>query len=88
MYYLVGVTDILVVEFYKNGSLFDYLKNNTLSLEASKKILLGIAAGMTHLHKEGVIHRDLAARNILVTILYLTVFDIFQVERRYGGCCE
>ena len=26
-----------------------------------------IAAGMCHLHAEGVIHRDLAARNLLLT---------------------
>jgi len=25
-----------------------------------------IAAGMLHLHKEGIVHRDLAARNLLV----------------------
>lgn len=27
-------------------------------------ILSGVAAGMAHIHKEGIIHRDLAARNV------------------------
>jgi serine/threonine protein kinase len=35
-------------------------------MKTTINILKGIAAGMAHLHKEGIIHRDLAARNILV----------------------
>ena len=41
-----------VVEFYKNGSLLDYLRDSKpLSEEARINILKGIAAGMVHLHK-------------------------------------
>ena len=29
-------------------------------------IIKGTAAGMLHLHRQGVVHRDLAARNILL----------------------
>ncbi len=29
--------------------------------------MTGVAAGMAHLHLEGIVHRDLAARNILLT---------------------
>jgi serine/threonine protein kinase len=31
------------------------------------RILVGIAAGMTHLHSHGVAHRDIKLENILVT---------------------
>jgi len=35
----------------------------TLKIEWMKQI----AAGMSHLHEEGVVHKDLAARNVLLT---------------------
>jgi len=59
----------IVTEFYKNGSLLNYLAHQTLTDAEVVKILKGIAAGMVHLHKENVIHRDLAARNILLSEL-------------------
>ena len=41
-----------VVEFYKNGSLLDYLQSSKpLSEDDKINILKGIAAGMVHLHK-------------------------------------
>jgi tRNA A-37 threonylcarbamoyl transferase component Bud32 len=37
-------------------------------------LILGIARGMFHLQKNGIVHRDLAARNILVSSYSLTIF--------------
>lgn len=31
-------------------------------------VALGVAAGLMHLHAEGIVHRDLAARNILLDV--------------------
>jgi serine/threonine protein kinase len=59
----------IVTEYCSNGSLWTLIANpeNEISVELQYKILLGIAKGMLHLHKENIIHRDLAARNILLT---------------------
>ena len=39
-------------------------------------ISLGCAAGVRHLHSEGVIHRDLAARNVNYRIVVEVEFQI------------
>jgi len=59
----------IVTDYYKNGSLLNYLESHGKELNNKQlmKILQGIAAGMSHLHVEKVIHRDLASRNILLS---------------------
>ncbi len=42
------------------------MKKEKLTAVLEAKVLMEIAAGVLHLHCEGVIHRDLAARNVLV----------------------
>jgi len=58
----------IVTEFLDAGSLYDFLHNSDQKLDSNlmMAIVKGIAAGMLHLHSEGIIHRDLAARNILL----------------------
>jgi len=57
----------IVTEFVENGSLFAWLHSEKpMDNDMKLKILRGTAAGMHHLHAQGVIHRDLAARNILL----------------------
>ena len=67
----------LVTAFHERGSLCDYLKGNTVSLEEMMKISLGIAAGLTHLHTEipcargsgikpAIAHRDFKSKNVLI----------------------
>mmetsp|Transcript_481 Transcript_481/g.559 ORF Transcript_481/g.559 Transcript_481/m.559 type:complete len:656 (-) Transcript_481:666-2633(-) len=59
----------IVTELIEAGTLLQRLQDIswTISQAVVKKIVLGIAAGMLHLHKEGIIHRDLATRNILMS---------------------
>eukprot|EP01117_Protostelium_nocturnum_P008294 TRINITY_DN2962_c0_g1_i2.p1 TRINITY_DN2962_c0_g1~~TRINITY_DN2962_c0_g1_i2.p1 ORF type:complete len:1112 (-),score=374.17 TRINITY_DN2962_c0_g1_i2:72-3407(-) len=57
----------LVTEFCEGGSLYHYLRKNSVSENQKNHFIEGIAKGMLHLHYEGVIHRDLAVRNILLT---------------------
>ncbi|PRP76966.1 tyrosine-protein kinase ITK/TSK isoform 2 [Planoprotostelium fungivorum] len=49
-----------------DGSLDKLVTLHLLNPRFCLKILKGAAAGLKHLHNEGVIHRDIAARNILI----------------------
>jgi len=58
----------IVVEFLEGGSLQDLLRSKEdFNLRMALKIALHAAAGVAHLHAEGICHRDLAARNLLLT---------------------
>jgi tRNA A-37 threonylcarbamoyl transferase component Bud32 len=57
----------IVTEFLDHGSLFDLIEGpDKIEGELLENLAKGIAAGMFHLHSEGVVHRDLAARNVLI----------------------
>jgi len=70
--YLIGITSAnphycIISEYYENGSVNDYLrKHPNIPWEEIVSIAVGVASGVSHLHKEHIIHRDLAARNLLV----------------------
>lgn len=53
-------------------------------------ISLGCAAGVRHLHSEGVIHRDLAARNVTCRIVFQVefqlIFFILCKKKDFIGC--
>ena len=55
----------LVFEYMEGGNLRQVLDQPAIRLNLSDglRIALEIAAGMSHLHAEGICHRDLAARN-------------------------
>lgn len=62
----------IVTEFMPHGSLDKYIRkrhsNDVCLLSGSQltRIAIGIAHGMMHLHKQGIIHRDLKAANIVL----------------------
>lgn len=57
---------LLLADLYQ-GSLHSYIFSDAkIDANALMNIIRGIAAGMLHLHQEGIVHRDLAARNVLV----------------------
>ncbi|XP_038060886.1 uncharacterized protein LOC119731729 [Patiria miniata] len=65
----------VALEYLPYGDLRSYLRTarsqsdsdeDALSSDQLVKLALGVARGMEHLAKAGVIHRDLAARNILI----------------------
>ena len=59
-----------ITEFVEKGDLSSYLKqcgDQQLSDLQIFSWVKDISAGVSHLHKEGIVHRDLAARNLLLT---------------------
>lgn len=67
----------LATEYHEKGSLYDFLKTNTVSWEELCKIALSIGRGLTFLHEEipangkadlkpAVAHRDFKSKNVLI----------------------
>ncbi|XP_008422472.1 bone morphogenetic protein receptor, type IBb [Poecilia reticulata] len=64
----------LITDYHENGSLYDYLKSNTLDVSALLKLAYSSISGLCHLHTEiygtqgkpAIAHRDLKSKNILV----------------------
>ncbi|KAG6909098.1 hypothetical protein DXG01_001972 [Tephrocybe rancida] len=55
----------IVSPFLENGNIVDFLKKNPDADRPS--LIFGIAAGMEHLHSNGLVHGDIKGSNILVT---------------------
>src|SRR3990170_7155470 len=65
---------IIVMKYYKLGSLKDYITKNFYNIKwyEKLKILQKIIEGLKHLHNQKIIHRDFHSGNIL----YENEFDI------------
>uniref|UniRef100_A0A914L2G5 receptor protein serine/threonine kinase n=1 Tax=Meloidogyne incognita TaxID=6306 RepID=A0A914L2G5_MELIC len=66
---------MLLIKFYSKCSLFDYLKENTVTLLQSLRMISSMLCGLAFLHEEipngldpkpTIVHRDLKSKNILV----------------------
>lgn len=55
-----------VSHYYDEGSLSDYLRQNTINVEAAVDLTIDILKGVQHSHDYEVIHRDLKPANILL----------------------
>ncbi|XP_040295711.1 activin receptor type-1C isoform X1 [Bufo bufo] len=64
----------LVSEYHEQGSLYDYLNRNTVTIGGMMKLAFSVVSGLAHLHMEivgtrgkpAISHRDLKSKNILV----------------------
>ncbi|XP_075385252.1 activin receptor type-1C [Tenrec ecaudatus] len=64
----------LVSEYHEQGSLYDYLNRNIVTVTGMIKLALSVASGLAHLHMEilgtqgkpAIAHRDIKSKNILV----------------------
>ncbi|XP_056146403.1 bone morphogenetic protein receptor, type IBb [Lampris incognitus] len=71
----------LITDYHENGSLYDYLKSNTLDMKSLLRMAQSSVSGICHLHSEiystrgkpAIAHRDLKSKNILV--------------KKNGTCC-
>src|SRR6266498_2967167 len=65
---------IIIMKYYKLGSLRDYITKNFYNIKWNEKlmILIHIVQGLNHLHNQKIIHRDFHSGNIL----YENEFDI------------
>jgi serine/threonine protein kinase len=58
----------IVTRYYSKGSLRSHLDGpKRFTWRTCLKVLRGVAAGLAHLHREGIVHRDVAARNVLLS---------------------
>jgi len=79
----------IVTEFVPGGSLLSLIRSErSLNLEDQFKIARGMAAGILHLHFEGIIHRDLAARNILLAKDLTPKVSDFGMSRFNSGVSD
>ncbi len=72
----------LVMELMTGGSLADFLKTGSLSLETTTLMLEQISGALDYAHRRGVIHRDLKPQNVLLDEdknVFLTDFGIAKV---------
>ena len=58
---------LLAMPYYKNGSLKEYMKKNTLTIDEKNNIMLGILHGLESIHRKRLLHLDLKPDNILIS---------------------
>uniref|UniRef100_A0A7S4GHR1 Protein kinase domain-containing protein n=1 Tax=Eutreptiella gymnastica TaxID=73025 RepID=A0A7S4GHR1_9EUGL len=61
-----GPMAYVVMPYYPNGTVCDYVKNNAVSPWILQEIFRQMCSGVANLHEHGVIHRDLKPSNILM----------------------
>jgi len=72
----------IVTEFMEHGSLYSFIHSeNKVDTNLLVNLIKGIAAGMLHLHKEGIVHRDLACRNVLLGSGFQVKISDFGLSR-------
>ena len=72
-------TYFLIMEYVEGRNLKEFIKEKSLSLRESVRIVLQVALALGHAHQHGILHRDVKPQNIIITpegIAKLTDFGI------------
>ncbi|KAI3655232.1 hypothetical protein MP638_005312, partial [Amoeboaphelidium occidentale] len=75
----------MVLQYYPNGSLFDWIRKNDLNKTFIMKFLIEISTALSTMHSHHLAHCDIKTQNILVNVenripsCVLTDFGITQV---------
>ena len=56
----------IIFEYIEGELLSDYIKNYNLELSEIIDLMMGISAGVSKAHQNGVVHRDLKPQNIII----------------------
>lgn len=56
----------IALDLVEGGSLAERLRQGPLSIEDARRILRGVASGLSFAHEAGVLHRDLKPENVLL----------------------
>ncbi|ORX47900.1 hypothetical protein BCR36DRAFT_584597 [Piromyces finnis] len=74
--------EVLVTQFYKNGSLGQYLTtNSSISFEEKEEIVVDIVEGLNICHSHDLIHGNLKPSNILLDEYYHALLSDFSMSR-------
>jgi serine/threonine protein kinase len=75
--------NIIILEYLKNGSVFDLLHSkNKISNKLKARILYDASKGLEYLHFKNIIHGDFAARNLLINDKWRIKISDFGLSRR------
>jgi eukaryotic-like serine/threonine-protein kinase len=75
----------MALEWLPNGTLEDRLAQGPLPPDQTRRLALGIAAGLAHLHSRGLVHRDLKPANVLFDEEERPKLGDFGLARRATG---
>ncbi|AKC91628.1 pk1 [Lambdina fiscellaria nucleopolyhedrovirus] len=56
---------LLIMDYIKEGDLFDYVKNNKICEKETRRILCQLVDAVHALHQEGIMHNDIKLENVL-----------------------
>lgn len=75
----------MALEWLPGGTLEDRLAGGALPPAETERIARGIAAGLAHLHQQGLLHRDLKPANVLFDVEERPKLADFGLARGAGG---
>jgi serine/threonine protein kinase len=73
----------LVLDYYKNGDLSQFLKNRSLKEKYAKGYMFQLKDGLEYLIQHNIIHRDLKPQNILLDDNYSIKITDFGFARKF-----
>jgi serine/threonine protein kinase len=73
----------LILDYYKNGDLANFLKGKSLKEKFSRKYSIQLKNGIQYLINNNILHRDLKPQNILISDTYIIKITDFGFARYF-----